>query len=67
MVKVIAIICSIASGLCHEETVTTSDMSGVGMQACQIGQPALVDWMKSRPQYRLAGWKCQIGNRGNAA
>jgi hypothetical protein len=67
VIKVIAVICHIVSGQCHEETVTTSDMSGVGMQVCQIGQPQLADWMKQKPQYRLAKWKCQIGDRGNAA
>lgn len=67
MIKIIAVICSLASGICHEEVVTTSDMSGVTLQGCLMGAPQMADWMKDRPAYRLAKWKCQIGDRGNAA
>lgn len=67
MIKVIAVLCSLVSGECHEETVTTSDMSGVTLQSCQMGMPQLAEFMKDKPQYRLSKWKCQIGNRGNAA
>lgn len=65
MIKIIAVICALASGVCHEETVTTSDMSGVTLQGCLMGAPQLADWMKEKPTYRLAKWKCEIGDRGN--
>lgn len=65
MIKIIAVICSLASGACHDETVTTSDMSGVTLQGCLMGAPQLADWMREKPGYRLAKWKCQIGDRGN--
>jgi hypothetical protein len=67
MIKIIAVICSLASGECREETVTTSDMSGVTLQGCLMGAPQLADWMQHKPGYRLVKWKCQIGNRGNVA
>jgi hypothetical protein len=65
MITVIAVICSLASGQCHNETVTNTDLSNVSLQGCLMGAPQLADWMKQWPGYRLASWKCQIGNRGN--
>jgi hypothetical protein len=67
VIKVIATICLLSGGACHEETVTTTDMSGVTLQACLMGAPQLAEWMQTKPQYRLKNWKCQIGNKGNVA
>ncbi len=67
-VKVIAVLCALANPTnCHEETVTTSEMSGVSGMGCQMGMVALSEFMRERPQYRLAKWKCQMGDRPNAA
>lgn len=67
MIKIIAVICLLNSDVCREETVTTSDMSGVTLQGCLMGAPQLAEWMKEKPGYRLAKWKCQMGDKGNAA
>jgi hypothetical protein len=28
-----------------------------------MGAPQLADWMKDHPNFRLAGWRCEIGDR----
>lgn len=62
MIKVIAMLCSLASpGNCREQVVTTSDFADVSITSCLIGAPQLADWMKQYPADRLAGWRCQIG------
>lgn len=62
MIKVIAILCSLSDpSICREVTVTTSDFSGVSMQACLVGIPQLADWMKEHPAEFLARWKCVGG------
>jgi hypothetical protein len=62
MIKVLAIICKIASADdCQELTVTTSDLADISLQSCMMGAPQLADWMKGHPGYRLASWKCAMG------
>ncbi len=64
MIKVIAVLCSLASpDNCHEQTVTTSDVADVSMQSCMIGMPQLAEWMKQHPAERLAAWRCVIGKQ----
>ena len=64
MLKVLAVICRLAAPTdCHEETVTTSDFAEISLQSCLMGAPQLADWMKERPAYRLAAWRCSIGDR----
>lgn len=68
MMKVIAIICSLTTNVCREETVTNSDLSDITMNKCEIGMPALADWMSRYPTYRLQSWKCVVSdNHRNAA
>lgn len=67
MIKIIAVLCSLASPAdCHEQVVTTSDFAEITMQSCLMGAPQLAEWMKDHPAQRLAGWKCVIGQRGEA-
>jgi len=62
MIKIIAMLCSLASpGHCHEQVVTTSDFANVSLSSCLMGAPQLADWMKQHPADRLAGWRCSIG------
>ena len=64
MIKIIAVLCSLASpGNCHEQAVTTSDFADVSMQSCLIGAPQLAEWMKQHPAERLAAWRCVIGQQ----
>ncbi|CUU20881.1 bsl1208 hypothetical protein CDS [Bradyrhizobium sp.] len=64
MIKVIAVLCSLASPAnCHEITVTTSDFADISMQSCLVGAPQLAEWMKQHPAERLMGWRCMIGNQ----
>lgn len=67
MIQVIAIICGLSNpSACMEKIVTTSDFGNVTMQSCQMGMPQLAEWMRGFPTYRLASWKCQIGERKRA-
>ena len=67
MIKVSAVLCSLINPLsCHEETVTDSNFSDVTMQSCMMGMPQLAKWMEDKPMYRLASWKCQLGDRGHS-
>lgn len=62
----IAVIASICLGLaCKDVVVTTSEQdSRVTMMSCAIGQRELAEWMAQNwPGYRLAGWKCVMGDR----
>lgn len=62
MIKIIAMLCSLASpGNCHEQVVTTSDFADISLASCMMGAPQLADWMKQHPADRLAGWRCAIG------
>ena len=64
MIKIIAVLCSLASpAKCHEQTVTTSDFADVSLQACPVGAPQLAEWMKQHPAERLAEWRCVIGKQ----
>ena len=64
MIKVIAVLCSLATPTnCHEQIVTTSDFAEVSMQSCLMGAPQLADWMKQHPADRLAAWRCVIGRQ----
>jgi len=66
---VVAILCHALSAnvpACVEEVVTDTAMSGVTMQACQMGgQIGISKWMAGHPVYRswvLQGWKCVAGH-----
>ena len=64
MIKIIAVLCSLASpGNCHEQIVTTSDFADVSMQSCMMGAPQLAEWMNQHPAERLAAWRCVIGRQ----
>jgi hypothetical protein len=64
MIKIIAVLCSLASpAICRVQTVTTSDFADVSMQSCLMGVPQLAEWMKQHPAERLAGWRCVIGKQ----
>lgn len=66
--QLFAILCSLATGACHEQLITNSDFDpSLSMIACQMGEPRIVEWMKDHPGNTLAGWKCQMGNRGSKA
>jgi hypothetical protein len=68
MIKVIAVLCSLASPQdCHDEVVTTSNFADISMTACLMGAPQLADWMKEHPAERLAGWRCEFGERAKKA
>lgn len=63
MIKIIAVLCSLASPTnCHEQTVTTSEFADISMQSCLMGVPQLAEWMKQHPAERLASWRCASGN-----
>lgn len=64
MIKIIAVLCSLASpSNCHEQLVTSSDFAEVSVQSCLMGSPQLADWMNQHPAERLAAWRCVIGNQ----
>ncbi len=62
MIKIIAMLCSLANPTdCHEQLVTSSNFEDISLQSCLMGAPQLADWMKNHPAERLAKWKCVIG------
>jgi hypothetical protein len=64
VIKIIAVLCSLASpSNCHEQLVTSSDFAEVSVQSCLMGAPQLADWMNQHPAERLAAWRCVIGNQ----
>ena len=64
MIKVIAVLCSLANTQdCHEVTVTNSDFTQLTMQGCMMGVVPMADWMKDHPAERLIRWRCEIGQR----
>ncbi|MBB4372607.1 MULTISPECIES: hypothetical protein [Bradyrhizobium] len=64
MIKIIAVLCSLASPTnCHEQIVTTSDFAQVSVQSCLMGAPQLAEWMNQHPAERLAAWRCVIGQQ----
>ena len=65
MIKIIAVLCNLASpASCHEQIVTTSDFADVSMQSCLMGAPQFAEWMTQYPAERLAGWRCVMGQQG---
>lgn len=65
MIKIIAVLCSLASPTnCHEQLVTSSDFAQISVQSCLMGAPQLADWMNQHPAERLAAWRCVIGQQG---
>ncbi|MBW7969528.1 hypothetical protein [Bradyrhizobium sp. BR 10289] len=64
MIKIIAVLCSLASpSNCHEQLVTSSDFAEVSVQSCLMGAPQLAEWMNQHPAERLAAWRCVIGQQ----
>ncbi|KRQ14545.1 MULTISPECIES: hypothetical protein [Bradyrhizobium] len=64
MIKIVAVLCSLASpSNCHEQLVTSSDFAQVSVQSCLMGAPQLADWMNQHPAERLAAWRCVIGQQ----
>jgi len=64
VIKIIAVLCSLASpGSCHEQLVTSSDFAQVSVQSCLMGAPQLAEWMNQHPAERLAAWRCVIGQQ----
>ncbi|MDN4984401.1 hypothetical protein KUL72_35640 [Bradyrhizobium arachidis] len=64
MIKIIAVLCSLASpSNCHEQLVTSSDFEQVSVQSCMMGAPQLAEWMNQHPAERLAAWRCVIGQQ----
>lgn len=64
MIKIIAVLCSLASpNNCHEQLVTSSDFAQVSVQSCLMGAPQLAEWMNQHPAERLAAWRCVIGEQ----
>jgi hypothetical protein len=67
VIKIIAVLCSLASPtICSEQTVTSSDFADVSIQSCLMGAPQLAEWMKQHPAERLAAWRCVIGKKVGA-
>jgi hypothetical protein len=68
MIQIIALLCKLSNpSACHEQVVTNSDwQAGLTMTACLVGAPKVVEWAKAFPQYKLTGWKCQLGKRDAA-
>jgi hypothetical protein len=65
LVSVVATIC--LGVACRDVPVTNSRQDAtINMQWCgNAAPPALSAWMAENwPGYRLAGWKCQLGERG---
>ncbi|MBR0779460.1 hypothetical protein JQ625_31970 [Bradyrhizobium diazoefficiens] len=64
MIKIIAVLCSLASPTnCHEQLVTSSDFAEISVQSCLMGAPQLAEWMNEHPAERLAAWRCVIGKQ----
>jgi hypothetical protein len=64
MIKIIATLCSLsAPDNCHDRVVTTSNFAEISIASCQSGAAQIAAWMRDYPQYRLAGWRCEIGSR----
>jgi hypothetical protein len=62
LVTLVAILCN--SQLCLEKIVTTSELSGITMTACQVnGQIGIAEWLANGPyhEWSLKGYKCVAG------
>lgn len=56
---ILATLCSIATGVCHEQQITNSGYQpSLTSKACQVGMPQLAAFMRNWPQYELRGWRC---------
>lgn len=62
-ITILATLCSLTTGQCHEQPITSSDYQALTITACLVGAPAVAEFAKSFPQYRVAGWKCVLGKR----
>lgn len=62
MITIIAVLCSLQTGVCKDHMVTNSDWDpNLTMTGCLVGAPAVVEWAKAFPQYKLQRWRCQLG------
>lgn len=60
-ITILATLCLISSGVCHDQTVTSSDFQpDLTMFDC-YNQAKLAKWAASFPQYRVARVRCEIG------
>lgn len=69
MIKIIAVLCTLAKvSVCHEVVVTSSETDEtLSMQSC-YAVDKLAKWMaENHPTERLAKWKCVIGNQNRNA
>lgn len=66
VIKIVAVLCSLANPqVCHEQLVTSDQFQPLTLSDCS-NMAALAEWMRSFPQFRLARWRCQVGERGVA-
>jgi hypothetical protein len=62
LVTLVAVLCN--SQLCLEKVVTTSELSGITMSACQVSaQIGISDWLANGPyrEWKLKSYKCVAG------
>lgn len=62
LVTLVAILCN--SQLCLEKVVTSSELSGITMTACQVhAQIGIADWLAKGPyhSWKLKSFKCVAG------
>ena len=62
LVTLVAVLCN--SQLCLEKVVTTSELSGITMAACQVNaQIGIADWLAKGPyhEWTLRKYKCIAG------
>ena len=62
LVTLVAVLCN--SQLCLEKIVTTSELSGITMTACQVNaQIGIAEWLANGPyqSWRLKSYKCIAG------
>lgn len=64
MIRIIAVLCSLAHPSdCHEQIVASSISADLSVTGCEVGMPQLAQFMSLYPQYRLAGWRCEYGDK----
>jgi len=62
MIRIIILVCSLSAPAdCHDETITPTEESGIGMLGCLAGMPQVAKFMGEHPQYRLGKWACESG------
>jgi hypothetical protein len=62
LITLIATLCN--SQLCLEKVVTTSELSGITMTACQVSaQIGIAEWLANGPyrEWKLRSYKCVAG------